>query len=177
MKTIIRIITTMAIAAMLVTASFNPAITPNVSITAEAAIIYYYVIITPAGLNVRSGPGTQYKKLSAIPGGTVVRSSNDKKDGWIFIASDSYRGWVSQEYCKRVESFIDYNNEIRTGAVVRTNGSNLNLRSGPSEKFGIVTKIPNGASLSPGFVYNGWCSVRYKDRYYGWVSMKYIRKK
>lgn len=173
MKTVVRGITIMAMTIMLVT-SLIPMGAP---ITTEAATTYYYVITTPAGLNVRSGPGTQYKKLSTIPGGVVVHSNNDKKNGWIFISSDSHRGWVSQQYCKRVESYNDYINDIRRGVVVHTNGSRLNLRSGPSERFGIVTKIPNGASLSPGFVYNGWCSVLYKGKYYGWVSMTYIRKK
>ena len=179
MKKIVRATMIMAIAVMLAVVPFHSIIPLGSLTTAEAAASfsnYYYVVTTTSGLNVRSGPGTNYKKIgSAIPGGTIVCSAPlKKKNGWLFIC-DPCTGWISLDYCKKVEYFIDYNNEIRYGVVVSTNGSNLNLRSGPSESFGIVAKLPNGTRLSPSFKYNGWCSVYYKG-HHGWINMKYIRK-
>lgn len=178
MKKIVRATMIMAMAIILAVVPFNPIIPVSSLTTAEAAASFsnhYYVVTTTAGLNVRSGPGTNYKKVgSAIPGGTVVCSAHLKKqNGWLFIC-EPCTGWVSLEYCKKCETFIDYNAEIRHGVVVSTNGANLNLRSGPSESFGIVAKIPNGTRLSPSYKYNGWCRVYYKG-HQGWVSMKYTR--
>lgn len=178
MKTFVRIDKIMAIMTILVVVSLISTISLTGSVTAEAASFSrytYYVVSTPAGVNVRYGPGTNYKKSGdAIPGGTVVRSTSSE-NGWLFIC-EPCTGWVSREYCKKCENFIDHNNEIRHGVVVSTNGSNLNLRSGPSESFRIVAKIPNGTYLSPSFKYNGWCRVLYKGKI-GWISMKYTRNK
>lgn len=50
-------------------------------------------VTAPAGLNVRSGPGTQYDKLGALQLGSTVLY-DDEQAGWLHVID----GWVSGEY-------------------------------------------------------------------------------
>ena len=138
--------------------------------TIRSTTVTVYVVTTTAGLNVRSGPGTNYKKVDKLKGGTIFKSYNSK-NGWLQIAAGK---WVCRDYCGKCSSYTDLNYDIRHRVIVKTNGANLNLRSGPSESFGLVVKIPNGTRLNPYYKYNGWCFITYKS-YSGWVSMKYIK--
>jgi uncharacterized protein YraI len=50
-------------------------------------------------LNVRSGPGTNYSIVVALPGGTTVDIIGKNADGsWWFIAFDGNTGWVSAPF-------------------------------------------------------------------------------
>ena len=169
------IVTVLAVTMLAFTPTPEPLVMEGIdnSIAVEAAttVYYTYVVTTPAGLNVRSGPGTNYKKVGKLSGGTVFTAYNSKS-GWLQIANGK---WVCRDYCAQCSSFIDWNYEVRHGVIVKTSGSNrFNLRSGPSESFSIVAKIPNGTRLSPSYKYNGWCYVTYKG-YTGWISMKYTK--
>lgn len=173
MKALVRSITILTMVGMLVVGSFHPFTSSFSPIAANAATIYNYVVTTPTGLNIRSGPGTGYKKVGKLSGGSVINVYNSQ-NGWLQIGANK---WVSRDYCKKCESFINFSFEIRHGVIVTTNGSRLNLRSGPSESFRIVSKIPNGTYLSPDIKCdNGWVRVYYKG-VSGWVSKRYLRNK
>ena len=54
---------------------------------------------TPAGLNVREGPGTTYKILGALVNGTKV-TILDKSGSWYKIAYGTGDGWVNSDFVK-----------------------------------------------------------------------------
>ena len=57
-----------------------------------------YGVVTPsAGLNVRSGPGTGYSKITALTCGTRVQILSSQ-NGWYKISYGSTTGWVSGSY-------------------------------------------------------------------------------
>lgn len=77
-----------------------PAETPEV-VTQEVEILS-----TPTGfLNVRSGPGTNFEKISEVkPGETYELVSQDLEKGWYEIKLDLFRaGWVTKQYAKLVQ--------------------------------------------------------------------------
>lgn len=57
-------------------------------------------VTAPAGLRVRSGPGTRYEHLYSLPNGTTVPivGRTGDNDWWQVRASDGLVGWVSAEY-------------------------------------------------------------------------------
>ena len=61
----------------------------------------------------------------------------------------------------------------RTGTVV-TEGGNLNLRSAPSTDSPVLTRMPNGSSVTVCGERNGWYSVNF-DGISGYASAQYIR--
>lgn len=64
--------------------------------------VAYKAKVTPSnGLNVRTGPGTSYKKLGALKCGTVV-TVKEEKSGWGRIAYNGQIGWICLAYVKKV---------------------------------------------------------------------------
>ena len=62
----------------------------------------FQVRVTPwDGLNVRTGPGTGYGIITALPQGTVV-TVTDEQDGWYKIEYNGIVGWVCAEYTEKV---------------------------------------------------------------------------
>lgn len=62
---------------------------------------------------------------------------------------------------------------VRDGYVV-TNGSALNIRSGPSLSYPVIKKAPNGAFVKIYSDYYGWYAVEYNNTI-GYASSVYIR--
>lgn len=60
-------------------------------------------MITHAALNVRTGPGTSYTKISSLSRGTIVKVL-DKVNGWYKISYGSVTGYVSGSYVIILES-------------------------------------------------------------------------
>lgn len=56
-----------------------------------------YKISPSKGVNVRSGPGTNYSKLTAIPCGTIV-TVTEEKNGWGKTTYKSKTGWFALQY-------------------------------------------------------------------------------
>lgn len=57
-----------------------------------------YTVTPSIGVNIRSGPGTNYGKVGAYPMGTVV-DVLEERDGW----GRTNKGWVSLAYLEAVE--------------------------------------------------------------------------
>ena len=60
------------------------------------------------------------------------------------------------------------------GTVATSDGSNLNMRKGPSTSYGIITSIPNKTKINiTGKASNGWLQVNYNNSV-GYVNGKYV---
>ena len=64
---------------------------------------YKVKINTPSGVNVRSGAGTKYGILTAIPNGTTVTISKTSGD-WGCTSYGGKKGWICLDYTKKVTS-------------------------------------------------------------------------
>lgn len=81
------------------------------------------IITTSAGLNVRTGPGTAYPRLTTLSGGTIVSTGNEKNN-WSQIAEGSYaENWMCSDYVSRLRE------EDGRATVIQ----NADLYAGPSE--------------------------------------------
>ena len=57
----------------------------------------YASYYTTAGVNLRSGPGTSYDKITTVSLGTEVQAAA-KQDGWTFVAVGGQFGWINSDY-------------------------------------------------------------------------------
>ncbi len=57
----------------------------------------YYIYYTTGGVNLRSGPGTSYDKVTTVPLGSEVQAAA-KQDGWTFVSVDGRFGWINSDY-------------------------------------------------------------------------------
>lgn len=63
-------------------------------------------------------------------------------------------------------------NPVRTGHV-RTNGSNLNVRTGPGIDYDIINKLANGTEVQVSKEENGWYQLEFPAKY-GYVCGQYL---
>ena len=55
--------------------------------------VYY----TTGGVNLRSGPGTSYDKVTTVSLGSEVQAAA-KQDGWTFVSVDGKFGWINSDF-------------------------------------------------------------------------------
>lgn len=59
--------------------------------------------VTASSLNVRTGPGTSYRKTSLLYSGATVYISEVSENNWGYLTDGTEKGWISLEFCKKVE--------------------------------------------------------------------------
>jgi len=108
--------------------------------------------------------------VAVIPASTTVTVTGSGESGFLPVSWNDVNGWASADY-------------LSTGAPTGDSGagagdaqitSYLNFRSGPGTDYGIISVIPNGASVSlTGASSGGFVEIVYNG-YQGWVSADYV---
>jgi len=119
-------------------------------------------------LNVRSGAGTQYKRIGSLSRGDCVEGEM-LDNGWVKITlEDGTVGYVSGLY---VEECEDHDAELPETATVICR--KLNVRSGAGTQYRRVGQIGRGEVVSIVDSCNGWYEIAYEDDY-AWICAKYV---
>lgn len=118
---------------------------------------------TTENVNMRSGPGTSYSKITTLPKNSSVIVLNSK-DGWYLVKWGDYQGYISGEYLDILTG--DYESTATTKA-------NLNLRSGPGTSYSILKTIPEATEVIVYDSQGDWTKVE-SNGTVGWVSTKYL---
>ena len=67
----------------------------------------YFIKVTASdGLNIRQGAGTNYNKLGAVIGGTILKVTHFTSGGaykWGLIEYDGIKGWIALDYTKKID--------------------------------------------------------------------------
>lgn len=122
------------------------------------------------GLNVRSGPGTNYSIITALTNGTRV-TVYETKSGWSRIGTNR---WVSSEYLSSsTSSGGNTGGSTTTTSYTATVTPNigLNVRSGPGTNYSIITALTKGTRITITQESSGWGKTSR-----GWVSLDYVSK-
>jgi uncharacterized protein YgiM (DUF1202 family) len=145
-----------------------------------------------SSLNVRSGPGTEYGRITALDRGAQVTVIGQRDDWANIRSSNGQTGWVSVKYLSRVkpttqrQCYASVVNIAPYNSRTRSDGSGyLNVRSQPTTKSPIVTETYLGDTLRVYSQSNGWsqvscvagqCQSPYRGSAgaTGWASSKYL---
>ncbi len=155
MRTMIKLIAALLIAAMMMT----------------GAALAAGTIRTDGSVNLRKGPGLDYASKGTIEPGKVLNYDDTKKDErgviWYHV-TDGKGGWVSSKYTTQVSGESD---------IVEATG-NVNLRKGPGLDYADIGTMKTGEKAT----YLGetkkdergvaWYKVSF-DGKTGWVSSRY----
>lgn len=128
-------------------------------------------------LNVRRGPGTNYKVLNRLEGGTsgieILGEKRRGRNAWARIKWDGKIGWVSKPY---LESFVEFDKSAKYK--VDINGNYLNVRYGPGTNYRKLRKLNDGVGgikitrlEKKGNTY--WARISSGGKI-GWVSSQYL---
>ena len=69
----------------------------EVSVKPNSVYDKYYIYYTTGGVNLRSGPGTSYDKVTTVSLGSEVQAAA-KQDGWTFVSVDGKFGWINSDF-------------------------------------------------------------------------------
>lgn len=106
---------------------------------------YKVKINTKSGVNVRSGAGTKYGILTAIPNGTTVTISKTSGD-WGYTSYGGKKGWICLSYTKKVTSSSSSSSSgsskpsYKTGSTYTVNVDALTVRTGAGTNYKAKTK-------------------------------------
>ena len=123
-------------------------------------------LVTGNGLNVRSGPGTNYNSVASYAAMTRVNILEQVKVGGTTWGCTK-DGWISLSYV-----YID--GTTGDGAATGTiSGSNVNIRSGPGTNYDRVGSYNSGDTVQ---VYAQFTvgNMKWGCTSKGWVSMDYV---
>ena len=124
----------------------------------EPGVVTRYVSASNAA-NVRSGPGTGYSIVGAKPRGAQV--SGTLTNGWLKIAEGQFISGT-------VLSSSPVDGGEAPGDVTRYVSASIaaNVRSGPSNGYGVVDTVPRGTKVTGSLNANGWLKIG-ANRYIG----------
>ncbi|MGN1032885.1 MAG: SH3 domain-containing protein, partial [Intestinibacter sp.] len=122
-------------------------------------------IVTAYALNVRSGPNKSYGvKFTICKDDKVI--IEDSSNGWYKIATKSgQKGWASSKYIDLIQN--------KTTTIKKVSVSSLNMRTGPSTSYKIITSLSKGQEVEVISVDDGWAKIKYNSKI-GYVSNKYL---
>ena len=126
--------------------------------------------VTADVLNVRSGPSTSYSITTKLYKGNKVEIL-ETSNGWYKIkTSNGTIGWVSASYISILQGS---NSQSSYKATV--NATSLNVRSGASTSYSVITKLPKGTVVDViESASNGWKKIKTSNGTTGWVSGQYL---
>ena len=125
---------------------------------------------TTANLNFRTGPSTSNKIITTIKKGSKVEVIS-KNGNWTKIKYNNREGYSSSQYLKEESTSTGSTTTQKTGVVT---ADVLNIRSGASTNYSVVTKANKGEKVTILESKNGWYKVKLSNGKTGWGSAKYI---
>ena len=128
------------------------------------------VVNVAGGVNVRTGPGTNYDRIGGFDYGQTVTVTGSS-GGWYIVDFNGRTGYVSAEYIT-LRSDGDFS---QTTATVKS-AIGLNVRSGPGTGYGVVFTLENNTVVTVTDKEGDWYKISYNGRT-GYVSGDYLELK
>ncbi|MGB2871438.1 SH3 domain-containing protein, partial [Psychrobacillus psychrotolerans] len=139
-------------------------------------------LVTENNVNIRSGAGTEFDKISQTSVGQSVsvlaNEKNSKGEIWYKVSFNSTEGWIISDYLKAattaVKASATKSGDSYVGTTQKIGKNATNMRSGATTSYKVVKTIPAGTSLKIiGAFTNAqneiWFDVEYSGKK-GWVS-------
>lgn len=134
-----------------------------------SALTYGVGTVTGDTLRLRESASTDSAVLSTAVKDAEVVVLENQTDGWYKVDMSGTVGYMSAEYLS-----VAVQAEVNLGtAALNTDGSSLNLRSGPGTDYDALVSIPADAALTITGIDNGWYKTSYNGAE-GYVSSDYV---
>lgn len=135
-------------------------------------------IVNGNSVNIRSGPGTDYDRLTQVNAGTRLTILAEK-GGWVQVEiPGGGRGWIAGW-------LIDYQDPASSGDVnlggnyamplgasrfALVMKDSVNVRTSPSLNSSVIAQVSSGQQLEVTGKQNNWFAVRLPDGRSGWIA-------
>ncbi len=103
--------------------------------------------VTANSLNVRSGPGTNFRVVGVLRRGEQV-TILERSGGWLRVAAGRDRGWVAGNYISTYyANQRPYSHRGRDIDIISSRFGSANVFAGPGRTYDLVAKLDNGVSV------------------------------
>lgn len=130
-------------------------------------------VVTGNGVNMRSGPGTNYRVIDSLPRGATVNVSDRSNGSWYAVDYNGSSGFMSSSYLSITEE--DYSGVTTPSGEGNAyiNAMYVRFRSGPGSDTSILGEYNRGKSVTVTGTSGGWtaCII---DGQSGYVYSDYI---
>ena len=151
------------------TALLTVAVSAVCVVGASAASVGAGTVNTDA-LRLREEANSSSTILATASKGDVVVILEEESDGWYKVDYKSVEGYMSADYLD-----VSTKADVTIGyGLVETDGSPLNMRSGPGTDYSKVTSLNDGAVVTIVGIDNGWYKVKTSGGSVGYVSSDYM---
>ena len=151
------------------TALLTVAVSAVCVVGASAASVGAGTVNTDA-LRLREEANSSSTILATASKGDVVVILEEESDGWYKVDYKSVEGYMSADYLD-----VSTKADVTIGyGLVETDGSPLNVRSGPGTDYSKVTSLNDGAVVTIVGIDNGWYKVKTSGGSVGYVSSDYM---
>ena len=125
---------------------------------------------TTGSVNMRRGASTSHKIVTKLKKGTKVDVLKKMSNGWYQVKYNGKIGYISGKYLKLTTKL----SSTKVNKKGTTTGS-VNMRSGASTSYKIVTKLKKGVKIDVlKKMSNGWYQIKYNGKT-GYISGKYLK--
>lgn len=129
-------------------------------------------VVATAGVNIRSGPGTQHTIVGSLARGKSIQTLGSSQNGWTPVSLNGQKRWIASQYLASAQRYEAATSAPTTGTATTTAG--LNARTGPSMGSSVATVLPRGTSVTlTGQASGEWRQIRHGSRTL-WVSARYL---
>ena len=125
------------------------------------------VEVTASSLNVRSGPGKEYKSIGTLKKGKTATVVAETKDWYKIEYKDGY-AYISKKYAKEVAP------EKPAAGKTVTITTDLYVRSGPGKEYKAIGTLKKGKTVEVFEKKNGWYRMKFNGKT-GYISAKYTQ--
>ncbi|MBM6723520.1 SH3 domain-containing C40 family peptidase [Pseudoflavonifractor phocaeensis] len=151
------------------TALLTVAVSAVCVVGASAASVGAGTVNTDA-LRLREEANSSSTILATASKGDVVVILEEESNGWYKVDYKSVEGYMSADYLD-----VSTKADVTIGyGLVETDGSPLNVRSGPGTDYDKVTSLNDGAVVTIVGIDNGWYKVKTSGGSVGYVSSDYM---
>ena len=150
------------------TALLTVAVSAVCVVGASAASVGAGTVNTDARLREEANSSSTI--LATASKGDVVVILEEESNGWYKVDYKSVEGYMSADYLD-----VSTKADVTIGyGLVETDGSPLNVRSGPGTDYDKVTSLNDGAVVTIVGIDNGWYKVKTSGGSVGYVSSEYM---
>ena len=123
--------------------------------------------VTSDGLNVRSGPSTEYKVINQLTKGKTVNIA-ECKGSWGRLANTN--NWINLKYTKKCNAVV---NAVNKGIAYKVTSTGLYVRNGVGVSYKIVNSLGKGSIVYIDKTKSGWGRLTNTNN---WINLKYAKK-
>lgn len=138
-------------------------------------------LVTASDVNLREGPGMNYRILDCLPWGVSVTVTDRSDDTWYEVEIDGQRGFMSSQFLAVEEDEqpeeqaapAESAEETETGSPAYVNAMYVRFRSGPGSEYSVLGELNRGKTITVYDVSGAWASCSIDGRK-GYIYADYL---